>query len=105
MDASWISHLKFKEMDCLYWIPRSIVFLQGYVVYEQFLKNSSNFGDAQTEVVNRSLGNLLRILEGDEPKKMELGFATRKFAYNKFRNQNTQPSPFEVVWTETFWCA
>ncbi|GJZ41324.1 putative CCCH-type zinc finger family protein [Tanacetum coccineum] len=54
--------------------------------------------DGQTEVVNRSLRNLLRCLAGDKPKQWDLVIPFAEFAYNNSRNRTTQRTPFEVVY-------
>ena len=53
--------------------------------------------DGQTEVVNRSLENLLRCLVGEHPGTWNLILPTAEFAYNSSMNRTTGRSPFEVV--------
>ncbi|GKC25996.1 putative CCCH-type zinc finger family protein [Tanacetum coccineum] len=53
--------------------------------------------DGQTEVVNRSLGNLLRCLVEDKPKQWDLVLPFTEFAFNNSKNRTTQRSPFEIV--------
>ncbi|GKA50559.1 putative reverse transcriptase domain-containing protein [Tanacetum coccineum] len=45
--------------------------------------------DSQTEVVNRSLGNLLRSLVGDHPKAWDQKWPQAKFAHNHDVNRST----------------
>ncbi|PKI74757.1 hypothetical protein CRG98_004866 [Punica granatum] len=53
--------------------------------------------DGQTEVVNRSLGNLLRRLGGEHVKSWDLKLCQVEFAYNHAVNRSTGFSPFQVV--------
>ena len=53
--------------------------------------------DGQTEVVNKSLGNLLRCLVGEHPKNWDLILPQAEFAYNNFVNKSIGMSPFKVV--------
>ena len=54
--------------------------------------------DGQTEVVNRSLGNLLRCLVGDKPKGWDLILSQEEFSYNNSVNRSTGRSPFQIVY-------
>ena len=54
--------------------------------------------DGQTEVVNRSLGNLLRCFVRDKPKEWDNVLPIAEFAYNSSTNRTTQHSPFEIVY-------
>ena len=54
--------------------------------------------DSQTEVVNRSLGNLLRCLVGDHQGTWELILSHTQFAYNNSVNRSTGLSPHEIVY-------
>jgi len=54
--------------------------------------------DGQTEVVNRSLGNLLRCLVGEHLRNWDLTLPTTEFAYNSLCNRSIGMSPFEVVY-------
>nr|GFB44330.1 DNA/RNA polymerases superfamily protein [Tanacetum cinerariifolium] len=53
--------------------------------------------DGQTEVVNRSLGNLLRCLVEDKPQQWNLVLPFAEFAFNNSKNRTTQRSPFDIV--------
>ena len=54
--------------------------------------------DGQNEVVNRSLGNILRSLVYENPKQWDLALAQAKFAYNDSPNRSTGMSPFQIVY-------
>lgn len=54
--------------------------------------------DGQTEVVNRSLGNMLRSLVGDNIRSWKSYQYQAEFAYNHTTNRNTCFSPFHVVY-------
>ena len=51
--------------------------------------------DGQTEVINRSLGNLLRCLVGDKMTTWDEVLSV--FAFNNSVNRSTGLSPFEIV--------
>ena len=53
--------------------------------------------DGQTEVVNRSLGDLLRCLVGDHVSNWDQILPMAEFAYNSSVNRSTGYSPFEAV--------
>lgn len=53
--------------------------------------------DGQFEVVNRSLGNLLRSLTEKHPKKWDQVLAQVEYAYNDSPNRSTGQSPFHIV--------
>ena len=57
--------------------------------------------DGQTEVVNRSLGNLLRSLVGEHVKSWDQKLSQAKFAHNYAVNRRSGFSPFQVVYSVT----
>lgn len=54
--------------------------------------------DGQTEVVNRSLGNLLRCLVGDNIRSWDSKLGHAEFAYNHALNRSLGYYPFRVVY-------
>ena len=53
--------------------------------------------DGQTEVTNRSLGNLLRCLVTDHAASWDFVLPQTEFAFNNSVNRSTGCTPFEVV--------
>lgn len=53
--------------------------------------------DGQTEVVNRSLGNLLRCLVRSHATLWDQVLPTAEFTYNNLVNHSTSTSPFEIM--------
>ena len=47
--------------------------------------------------MNRSLGNFLKCLVGDETHNWEIVLAQAEFAYNNSVNRSTGKTPFEIV--------
>ena len=54
--------------------------------------------DGQIEVVNRSLGNLLRCLVDDHLKSWDQKLCQAKFAFNHSVNRSTGLSQFQIVY-------
>ena len=110
-DATRVAQLYFQEVVRLHGLPKSIVSDRDVRFTSHFwrtlwsmlgtkLKFSTAYHsqtDGQTEVVNRSLGNLLRSLVGDNLTTWDLFIPRAKFAYNASANSTTGMSPFEVA--------
>jgi hypothetical protein len=54
--------------------------------------------DGKTEVVHRSLGDLLRSLVTEHHNSWDNVFPQAEFAYNKSVNRSTGKSPFEIIY-------
>jgi hypothetical protein len=63
-----------------------------------FSSSSHPQTDGQTEVVNWSLGTLLRVLIKKNPKSWEECIPHAEFAYNHAEHSVTKRSPFEIVY-------
>ena len=109
-DASHVAKLFFREVK-LHGLPSTIVFDRDVKFVSYFWKTlwklfgttlqfSSVFHpqtDGQTEVVNHSLGNMLRCLVGVKQGVWDLILSTTEFSYNNFVNRSTGKSPFQTV--------
>jgi hypothetical protein len=111
-DASSIVGLYFKDIYKLHGLPSSIVSNRDSKFLAHFwrtlwkklgtnLNYSTSFHpqtDGQTEVVNRSLGNLLHCLIKENPREWGAILPLAKFSFNASINRTTQSSTFEVVY-------
>ena len=110
-DTSQVAKLFFREVVKLHGLPSTIVSDRDVKFVSYFwktlwklfsitLKFSSAFHpqiDGQIEVVNRSLGNLLRCLVGVKQGVWNLILSTIEFDYNNSVNRSMGKSPFQIV--------
>jgi hypothetical protein len=111
-DATHITNLFFKEVVRLHGLSRSIVsdrdtkFI-GHFWRTLWKKLGTNLvfssayhpeTDGQTEVVNRSLGDLLRSLVTEHHSSWDQILPQAEFAYNDSVNQSTGKSPFHILY-------
>ncbi|GKE29988.1 putative reverse transcriptase domain-containing protein, partial [Tanacetum coccineum] len=108
-----VALLFFKDVYHLHGLPSSIVsdrdtrFLSHFwrslwkMVNTQLNFSSAYHSqtDGQTQVVNRSFGNLLRCLVGDHVKAWGQRLCQAEFAHNHVVNRSTGFSPFQVVYS------
>jgi hypothetical protein len=111
-DATHIANLFFKEVVRLHGLPISIVsdrdtkFIRHFwrTLWKKMGTNlmfSSTYHpqtDGQTEVVNRSLEDLLRSLVTEHHNSWDNVLPQAEFAYNDSVNRSTGKIPFEIVY-------
>ena len=91
-DATHIANLFFQGTSQTSWFANQHCFRERLKVLRELLEKldySSAYypqTDGQTEVVNRSLGNLLRSLLGDHPKQWDQLLQQEEYAYNDSPN-------------------
>lgn len=111
-DAVQVATLFFREIYRLHGLPVSIVFDRDSRFISHFwcclwklFKTSLNMSyayhpqtDGQTEVVNRSLSNMLRWLVGNNFWSWDFLLCQAEFAHNHAHNRSLGYSPFKVVY-------
>lgn len=111
-DAVQVAQLFFREIYRLHGLPLSIVsdrdsrFLSHFwrslwKLLRTSLDMSSAYhpqSDGQTEVTNRTLGDMLRCLVGDNIKSWDTILCKAEFAHNHAVNRSTGFCPFRVVY-------
>ena len=112
VDATSCAELVFEEVVRLHGVPLSITSDRDVRFMNAFWKTlwrragtklnfSTSFHpqtDGQTEVVNKSIGNMLRCLVGEKIGTWDLALPQAEFAYNSSVNRSTGLSPFEIVY-------
>ncbi|PKI53969.1 hypothetical protein CRG98_025636 [Punica granatum] len=111
-DASHVADLFFKEVVRMHGIPMSIMFDRDPKFLSYFWKTLwAKLGtkllfstachpqtDGQTEVVNRTLSSLLRVVVNKNFKSWDTCLALVEFSYNRSIHSSTRKTPFEVVY-------
>jgi hypothetical protein len=111
-DATHVENVFFKEVVRLHSLPRSIVLDRDTKFVGHFwrklwkklgtdLSFSSSYHpqiDGQTEVVNKSLGNLLRSLVTEHHNQWDQILPQEEFSYNDSLNRSTRKSPFQILY-------
>lgn len=111
-DAVSVVTLFFREIYRLHGLPSSIVSDRDTRFLSHFWRSlwkllgttldmSTAYHpqtDGQTEVTNRSLGNLLRCLVGDNIKTWDTKLGKAEFAHNHALNRSLGMSPFRAVY-------
>jgi hypothetical protein len=111
-DATHVTNLFFKEVVRLHGLPRSIVSDRDTKFVGHFLRTLwkklgtyFSFSSAyhpqtygKTEVVNKSLGNLLRILVTEHHNQWDQILSQEEFVYNDSPNRSTGKSPFQILY-------
>ena len=111
-DATHVANLFFDEVVKLHGLPRNIVSDRDVKFTGHFwrtlwkkLGTRLNFSsahhpqyDGKTDVVNRSLRNMLRSLIRESPKQWDKVLAQVEFSYNDSTNKSKGMSPFQIMY-------
>jgi hypothetical protein len=111
-DATHIANLFFKDVIRLHGLPKSIVSDRDTKFVGNFWRTlwkklGTNLAfsyayhpqtNGQTEVVNRSLGDLLRSLVTEHHNSWDHILPQEEFAYNDSVNRSIGKSPFHIVY-------
>jgi len=111
-DATQVANLYFKEIVRLHGIPKSMVsdrdtkFLSHFWLtlwrkmgtHLKFSTTCHPQTDGQTEVTNRTLGTLLRVLVKKNIKGWDELLPHAEFAFNRSPSKATGLSPFQVLY-------
>lgn len=111
-DATHMAHLYFNEIFRLHGLPTTILSdadmkFTGHFLRTLWKKMNTQLSyssayhlqtDVQTEVVNKSLGNLLCNLVGENSHMWDRVLAQAEFAYNNSPNRSTGLSPFQILY-------
>jgi hypothetical protein len=114
-DASHIADLFFKKIVRLHGVPNTIVSDRDIKFHRHFLRTlwaklgtkllfSTNYHpqtNGQTDVVNRTLSTMLRVVLKKNIKMWEECLPHVQFAYNRSLHSTTKMCPFEIVYG--FW--
>ncbi|XP_057520884.1 uncharacterized protein LOC130801134 [Amaranthus tricolor] len=96
-DAQGIARLYFSEIVRLHGIPKTIVSDRDSTKL-LFSTAYHPQTDDQTEVTNRTLGTLLRVLVSKNLRDWDMKLCHAEFAYNSSPSHATKHSPFECVY-------
>ena len=111
-DTTHIANLFFKEVVRLHSLPKSIMsdrdtkFIGHFrrTLWKKlgtrlsFISAYHPQTDGQTEVINRSLGDLLRSLVTEHHSQWDHILPQAEFTYNDSLNRSTGQSPFQIVY-------